>query len=178
MSSAHLHQRGQVWLEELLRLAGFYLKVRAEQPVPIHVSLANPHSCWLIIDDLSPEQIQTLIGPEGEVLDAIQYLANVILNLKQSEGEQGIYTVELAGYRAQRQAELLALAESAAAQVRQSGAEYEMQPLSAAERRLIHTILQASQDLETYSQGEEPNRRLMVRPLPSLGQTLDSPSGD
>ncbi len=177
MSSAHL-QRGQAWLEEFLRLAGFDLKVRTEQPLPVHPSLANPNSCWLMIDDLPPEQVQTLIGPEGEVLDAIQYLANAILNLKQSEGEQGLYTVELAGYRAHRQAELLVLAESAAAQVRESGAAYEMQPLSAAERRLIHTILQESQDLETYSQGEEPNRRLIVRPLPSLDQTSGSPSGD
>lgn len=177
MSSAHLH-RGQAWLEEFLRLAGFDLKVRAEQPLPVHPSLANPNSCWLMIDNLPPEQVQTLIGPGGEVLDAIQYLANAILNLKQSEGEQSLYTVELAGYRAHRQAELLELAESAAAQVRESGAAYEMQPLSAAERRLIHTILQESQDLETYSQGEEPNRRLIVRPLPSLDQTSGSPSGD
>jgi spoIIIJ-associated protein len=144
----------------------------------MHPSLANPDSCWLIIDDLPPEQVQTLIGAEGEVLDAIQYLANAILNLRQGEGEQGVYTVELAGYRARRQAELLALAESAAAQVRERGEEYEMQPLPAAERRLIHTILQESQDLETYSRGEEPNRRLVVRPLPNLGQVPESPSGN
>lgn len=164
--SSELVPRGQQWLEELLCLAGFLTKVQVEQPVPVHTSLVEPSNCWLTIDQagLTPEQVQILIGPEGVNLDAIQYLANATLNLKQSDELQGAYTIELAGYRTRRQAELLTLAESAAAQVRQSGEEVEMQPLSAAERRMIHTILQASQDLETYSRGQEPDRRLVIRP--------------
>lgn len=160
-------EQGQQWLEELLRLAGFVTKVTPEQPVPMHVSLEEL-GCWLVVDEtgLTPEQINFLIGPEGSCLDAIQYLANATLNLGQNE-QQAAYTVELAGYRARRQTELLALVESATVQVYQTGEEFEMPPLSAAERRLIHTILQSSLDLETYSRGQEPNRRLMIRPLQS-----------
>lgn len=162
--STELVQRGQQWLEELLQLAGFLTRVQVEQPAPVHPSLAEPGNCWLTIDEtgLMPEQVETLIGPEGGTLDAIQYLANATLNLRQSSELQGAYTVELVGYRLRRQTELLALTESAAAQVRQTGEEFEVQPLSAAERRLIHTILQSSPDLETFSRGQEPERRLVI----------------
>ncbi len=165
--SSELMQLGQQWLEELLRLAGYLTRVDTKQPAPIHPSLADPSNCWLTIDeaDLTPEQVKLLIGPEGTNLDAIQYLANATLNLGKGEEMQAAYTIELAGHRSRRQAELLVLAESAAAQVRQSGEEVEMQPFSAAERRLIHTILQASQDLETFSRGQEPDRRLVIRPV-------------
>ncbi|MBD0363233.1 MAG: RNA-binding protein, partial [Coleofasciculus sp. C3-bin4] len=122
-------------------------------------------SYWLTIDQtkLTPEQIQTLIGPEGAALDAIQYLANSILNLGQDEGQQAAYTIELDGYRTRRQEELWAMASHAAQQVRETGEEFEMKSLSSAERRQVHTFLKECDDLETQSQGQEPDRRLVVR---------------
>jgi len=159
-------QRGQQWLTELLQRAGFPTSVRIEQPDPVHPALAEMGN-WLTIDEsnLAPEQVGLLIGAAGVTLDAMQYLANTTLNLRQPEDQQTNYMLELAGHRARRQAELLKLAESAAAEVRQTGTEVEMQPLSAVERRMIHTILQQAQDLETYSRGQEPHRCLVVRPV-------------
>lgn len=155
-------QHGRQWLEEFLQLAGLSSQVSVDAD-----KLLSEGSCWLIIDhiNLTPEQIEALTGTDGNALDAIQYLANTTLNLGQPEELQTAYTIELAGYRIRRQLELQSLAEQAAQQVRQTGEEYEMAALSAAERRQVHTYLKAFDDLETYSRGKEPDRRLVVRPI-------------
>lgn len=153
-------QQGQQWLEAMLRLACLPAAVQVDQS-----QSQAEGSCWLVIDQdaLSPAQTEALIGTGGSGLDAIQYLANTILNIGKAEGAQTAYTVELAGYRMQRQAELQALAEAAVQQVRETGGEYEMVALSAAERRQVHTYLKATySDLTTQSRGKEPDRRLVV----------------
>lgn len=162
-----LMQRGQLWLEELLRL----MKVPASVTAQEQTNLADredpeePTSYWLTIDEtrLTRSQIQVLIGSEGATLDAIQYLANATLNLGKEPDEQAAYTIELDGYRIRRQAELLAMAEYAIEQVRANGQEFELPSLSSAERRQIHTFLKDFTDLESYSRGKEPDRRLVVR---------------
>ncbi len=143
-------------------LSGLSTKVDADTS-----KLLTEGSCWLTIDDtsLTPNQIDALLGPGGSTLATIQYLANTTLNLGQPDDMQTAYTIELAGYRVRRQAELQNLAEQAADHVRQTGEEYEMTALSAAERRQVHTYLKAFEDLETYSRGKEPDRRLVVRPV-------------
>jgi spoIIIJ-associated protein len=170
-ASVSAGQRGKQWLEELLRLAKFTAQVHPEARATVAVQEIDedeeqePANYWLNIDgaNLTPAQIEILIGSNGGTLDAIQYLANATLNLGQEKDDQGFYTIELEGYRQRRQAELQALAESAAQQVRETGQEFEMKSLSAAERRQIHNFLQDCEDLETYSRGQEPDRRLIVK---------------
>lgn len=154
-------QRGQQWLESLLRLISLTAVVKPE----LNKTVEDLDSCWLTIDqtNLTSEQVQKLTGSGGSVLDSIQYLANTILNLGQDRDNQGAYTIELDGYRARRQAELKVMAEQAAEQVRHTGEEFEMKALSSAERRQVHTLLKEYTDLETYSHGQEPDRRLVVR---------------
>ncbi len=152
-------QRGKEWLEKLLQLIG----------IPAGVKIAeveDEQSDWLIIDEtnLTPEQIEILIGQKkGEAIDAIQYLANTLLNIGIEPELQRSFTVELNGYRVRRQAQLRALAEKVARQVRQTGEKVEIKALSSAERRQVHTFLKDSEDLETESRGQEPDRRLVVR---------------
>lgn len=157
-----LMQRGQQWLEELLRLSKFGAPVR---PTLTDDSGDDKPNYWLTIDQtqLTPKQIEIVIGPDGIVLDAIQYLANSILNLGQDEEGQAAYTIELDGYRLRRQEELRAMAAHAAQTVRETGQEYELKSLSSAERRQVHTFLKECEDLETQSRGQEPDRRLVVR---------------
>lgn len=154
-------QRGKEWLEELIGLLGLKTSVTADT----QRSQPPDKSCWLDIstDALTPEQVQTLIGEQGKSLDAMQYLINATLNLGQSEDAQTAYTIELDGYRARRQAELEDMAEKAIQHVRETNQEYEMPPLSSAERRQLHTLFQAHEDLESESRGREPDRRLVVR---------------
>ncbi|MBD1867520.1 RNA-binding protein [Cyanobacteria bacterium FACHB-471] len=153
-------RRGQEWLEKLLGLAGLPATVGTDAE-----QIQQEGSYWLVVDSapLTSEQIETLVGADGSVLDAVQYLTNTTLNLGQPEDQQCAYTVELNGYRAKRQAELQAMAEQAAAKVRETGEEFEMIALSSAERRQVHTFLKPFEDLETYSRGREPDRRLVVR---------------
>lgn len=155
-------QRGQQWLEQLLHLSKLPAKVTVTDITEEH---SDKPSYWLTIDEtkLTPKQIEILIGPDGTAIDAIQYLANSILNLGQTEQGQAAYTIELNGYRLRRQAELRAMAEYAAQKVRETGEEFEMKALSSAERRQVHTFLKEWEDLETQSRGQEPDRRLVVR---------------
>jgi spoIIIJ-associated protein len=126
---------------------------------------SNTAERWLIVETngLTASQIQTAIGKDGMTIDAIQYLANSILNIDRPPEEQAAYTVEINGYRVERQAILTQMAQEAAASVRETGQEFVMPPLSGAERRQVHTMLEGSPDLETYSRGQEPDRRLVVR---------------
>ncbi len=166
--SDRLEQLGQQWLEEFLKLANLSAPITAEMRETF-----SETSCWLTIDDLAlePHQIEALIGTQGVTLDSIQYLANATLNLGKAEDQQGAYTIELAGYRQRRQQELLEIAEQAAEDVRQTGKEVEIKSLSSAERRQIHTMLKESADLATYSRGQEPDRRLVVQPASSDGES-------
>jgi spoIIIJ-associated protein len=157
-------QDGQSWLVGLLKLSGLPNQVQTE------LNKAEiEESCWLTLDadqTLMPEQVQALIGKQGAALDALQYLANTTLNMGRSEGEQVAFTLELDGYRVQRQLELKSLCDAAAQTVRETQEEYEMEALSSAERRLVHTYLKSFDDLDTYSRGREPDRRLVVRLVP------------
>ncbi|PHJ68645.1 RNA-binding protein [Nostoc linckia z18] len=161
-------QRGQQWLKTLLELSGISTEIHTslETAQPQDDDSLESDNYWLTIDEtnLTPEQIQVLIGTDGSVLDAIQYLANSVLNLSQSHEGQASYTIELNGYRIKRQAEIRALAEAAADEVRFSGREVEIKSLSSAERRQVHTFLKDFGDLETFSRGKEPHRHLVVRP--------------
>ena len=141
---------------------GVKATVKAE---PSEDVLDEADTYWLTIAEnyLSSTQIETLIGSNGTVIDAIQYLVNSTLNLGQAEEEQASYIIELQGYRVRRQAELRDMAHGAAERVRQTGEEYELKALSAAERRQVHTFLKECEDLETYSRGQEPDRRLVIR---------------
>lgn len=147
--------RGQQWLTQLLSLAACPTEVHAEEKTDCY---------WLTIDrkDLTPEQIDILIGSKGAVLDSIQYLANTILNLGQDPDGQAAYTIELNNYRSHRQAELEAIASNAVAHVRETGEEFEIKSLSSAERRQLHNLFKEYDDLETFSRGQEPDRRLVV----------------
>ena len=149
-------QQGQQWLEELLKLARIPSTVETQQ---------QEDCCWLTIDEtnLSPEQVEIIVGPNGTVLDAIQYLCNTVLNINSDREEPIAYTVELNGYRIRRENELRMMAQEAAEQVRAGGGEFELKSLSSAERRQVHNFLSECEDLETYSRGQEPDRRLVVR---------------
>ncbi|ERN42391.1 putative RNA-binding protein [Rubidibacter lacunae KORDI 51-2] len=166
MTTPKQAQRGQEWLESVIALMG----------IPAGVSTTFPDaedetaSCWLTVDSaaLSEGQLAVLLGSQegcgrSEPLDALQYLANTLLNLGVPDEEQQAFTTELNGYRLRRQQELQTLADAVAQQVRDTGEEAEMKELSSAERRQVHSFLKRYDDLETYSRGQEPDRRLAVK---------------
>jgi spoIIIJ-associated protein len=153
-------ERGKEWLETLLQLMG----ISATATIQERKTAEGEQSWWLILDEtqLTPAQKEIALGQNGETLDAIQYLANSSLNISLDVSQQRAFTIELGGYRLRREQELFAWARQVADQVRQTGQEVEMTPLSSAERRQVHTFLKDAADLVTESRGQEPNRRLVV----------------
>lgn len=154
---------GIQWLSQLLEHQGLEAGVTGKH---VDDDLGDS-SFWLTIDhaSLTQDQVNGLLGDRGRVLDAIQYLANTVLNIGQDPDAQQSYTIELQGYRQQRRDELKAIAEKAAEQALATGGEHEVAELSSAERRQVHTFLKAYGGLETFSRGREPDRRLVVRAL-------------
>lgn len=153
---------GKEWLQQLLDLMGLAAKVETEG----FEMLSDSDSKWLNIDgnDLTPAQKQQLIGDKGENIDAIQYLANTILNLDRDPENQSSSVIELDGYRVKRYRELTDLTQQAIEQVRETGQEVEIPGLSSAERKQVHSLLEDVVDLATESRGQEPNRKLVVLP--------------
>jgi spoIIIJ-associated protein len=159
------------WLQELLGLMGYAttVDIRLAEVSPEQVT-AGAKNYWLDInaDGLQEQQIQRLIGNDGLVLDSLQYLATVLLNRhlpsETTESKNhNFYTVELNGYRTKRLADLQSLADEAIAQVRETQTEFVIKQLSSADRRHIHQLLEGFPDIETHSQGREPNRHLIVK---------------
>lgn len=153
---------GKAWLETLLTLMGLTAQVSVQDR---NSDSDESFESWLTIDEtqLTPQQTNILLGEQGAGIDAIQYLANTLINLSVEPEERRGYTVELNSYRLKRQEELTTWAQEVVQQVRQTGREVEMAPLSSAERRQIHTFLKYVEDLETESRGQEPDRRLVVK---------------
>ncbi|MEL7085650.1 MAG: R3H domain-containing nucleic acid-binding protein [Cyanobacteria bacterium J06597_1] len=146
--------RGKEWLERVLTLMS----------VSSAVNVLDDYQLDIDSESLPAAEREVLLGNGGTTLDALQYLANTLLNLHQPEDAQHAFTVDLAGYRKQRNAELEGLIETAVEHVRSGQGEYEIPSLSAAERRQVHTLLSADgyHDLETFSRGKEPHRCLVV----------------
>lgn len=104
----------------------------------------------------------TIIGKHGQTIDAIQYLVGVITNKRLPEKVRVVVDVE--GYRTRREEALRSQAVQLAARVRESGEEAVLEPLAASERRIIHTALADDPDVYTYSEGEEPERHVVISP--------------
>ena len=156
-------ERGKQWLEQLLSLSGIATTVDTHQPAG-----ASETNYWLTIDpsSLTPTQKELLVGTDGATIDAIQYMANASLNIHQEADLQAGYTIELDGYRHQREIALRAIADEAAERVRATGTEVALKPMSSAERRQMHTFFDSDpsySDLATYSRGQEPDRRLVIK---------------
>jgi spoIIIJ-associated protein len=153
-----VQERGKQWVEEVLTLMSLpaAVEVLAEE---------QAESLWLRIEerDFTPEQRQVMVGAGGSSLDAIQFLANTLLNIHAAPEEQHSYTIEFDGYRQRRQQELRDLADAALDYVRSMKQEYVFDPMSSAERRYVHTILSVHEDVQTESRGREPERRLVVQ---------------
>ena len=104
-----------------------------------------------------------LIGRHGQTIDAIQYLANAIVYRGRYEERKPV-TVDAAGYRERRQATLDALALRMAEQASATGQRVELEPMTAVERKIVHEKLKDDPEVETTSEGTEPNRFVVILP--------------
>ena len=114
----------------------------------------------------SDEDAGVLIGRKGQTLQSIQYLMNVLYGTRLDRR----MTVDVGDYRARHEEKLLEEAHNAAARVRETGKRFTLEPMSPADRRTIHHLVgDHYADLQTYSTGEEPGRRIVIEPKGATG---------
>lgn len=101
-----------------------------------------------------------LIGYRGEGLNALQYLASVVVSKNNRHSKK--VRIDCESYRAKREQTLISLAKRMEAKVKKTGGSVKLEPMTANERRIIHTALADSEFVETVSKGEEPHRYLIV----------------
>lgn len=118
----------------------------------------------LLRGSLRGDDVGLFIGRRGQTIDAVQHLAQRIVF---HDGPSDVRVViDADGYRERRAEALRADADDAADETLRSGRPVEMDPMPASERRVVHEHLRDRGDVETHSEGEEPERRLVVSPLP------------
>ncbi|OQO90699.1 single-stranded DNA-binding protein [Saccharomonospora piscinae] len=108
------------------------------------------------------EDLDKLVGPRGTVLEALQELTR--LAVQQDTGARSRLMLDVAGWRAARREELRELGRTTAESVRDSGDKARLQPMSPFERKIVHDAVATVDGVTSESEGEEPKRRVVVRP--------------
>jgi spoIIIJ-associated protein len=114
------------------------------------------------------DDVGLLIGKHGSTIDALQHLAIRAAYLGQA-GERKSVIVDAAGYRERRESTLKRAADQAVTEALRNGRSVELEPMGAYERRTVHTYLRDRTDIQTHSEGDEPDRRLVVSPVDEAG---------
>ena len=113
--------------------------------------------------ELSGKGLGVLIGRRGQALDALQYLLNLAVNRKHAE-ERVHFTLDVEDYRRRREETLTKLAKSVADRAIKTRRDVKLEPMNRHERKIIHTVLQENDRVETHSAGEDPYRYVIVTP--------------
>ena len=141
--------KAQTFLKELTRLMG----------VDVDVAVGNDTEGNVFVQ-MTGDTLGILIGRRGETLDALQYLTSLKINRGQ-EGYTRI-TLDTENYRAKREDTLVRLANRMANRAVKTGRKVSLEPMNPYERRIIHSALQANEAVDTHSEGDEPNRHVVI----------------
>ncbi len=140
------------------RLAQYLSRVLEGFQLNTSVSVSDRHDA--LVANVSGDGLGLLIGRHGQTIDAVQYLANIIV-FRGMQGRKRI-VVDAEDYRVRRSEVLRSLAERGASEVLKGKPRYELSPMTASERRIIHMYLQDHKGIETTSEGNEPFRRVVI----------------
>jgi len=141
--------KAQTFLKELTHLMG----------VEVEVAVGNDAEGNVFVS-MTGDTLGILIGRRGETLDALQYLTS----LKVNRGQEGYtrVTLDTENYRAKREDTLIRLANRMANRAVKTGRKVSLEPMNPYERRIIHSALQANEAVDTHSEGDEPNRHVVI----------------
>lgn len=139
----------QSFLQDVTRLMGVSVSVavRTDEESNVRVSISG-------------DSKGILIGHRGETLDALQYLTSLRLNRGRDEYIR--VTLDSEGYRAKREEALVRLAHRLANRAQKTGRKVSVEPMNPYERRIVHSALQNHPGIATHSEGEEPNRHIVI----------------
>lgn len=156
-ATKRLEEEGEIaadYLEELLDIADL------DGDIDIDVDHGRA-SVAIVAEGPAGRALRKLVGSDGDVLDAIQELTRLAVQAK--TGDRSRLMLDIAGFRANRKAELGEVARTAIASVRASGKPVELEPMNPFERKVVHDVV-AEAGLTSDSEGVEPMRHVVVRP--------------
>ena len=141
--------KAQTFLKDMTRLMGVNVTINARCDEEGNVRV-----------DMFGDTLGILIGRRGETLDALQYLTSLYVN----RGQEGYtrVTLDTENYRAKREEALRRLANRMANRAVKTGRKVVMEPMNPYERRILHSALQQNDAVTTHSEGEEPNRHVVI----------------
>ena len=131
--------------------------------VGVHASVRVEEDDDEVRADLEGDDLGLLIGRHGQMIDAIQHIAYRVAC--RGDVSRKRVVVDAAGYRERRAVALRAAADQAAETAVHDRRPVTLEAMTALERKVVHEHLKTRHDVETYSEGEEPERRLVVAPL-------------
>ncbi len=143
-------------VDDLLRILDIDAELTIREPLTPGDGLGMVRA----VIDISGDDLGLLIGRRGDTLQSLQYLVNLIV-ARRYPG-MGAVTLDVEHYRHRREEQVVSLAQRMADRVRQTGAPITLEPMSAAERRLVHVTLADDPELETNSVGEGDNRKVVI----------------
>lgn len=153
--------RVSVKITSSLRVKQLLERILKAMDLFVDIEIKEKNSNLLLVN-LAGDGLGVLIGRRGETLNALEYLVNLCVNKDQAQKYRVILDVE--GYRKRREETLERLALKLAEKVKQKGRNVILEPMNPQERRIIHTVLQGRNDIYTYSEGEEPFRKIVISP--------------
>jgi spoIIIJ-associated protein len=142
------------------RLRELLERITSELGVPVRITISEDGES--IVARLSGPELGPVIGRRGQTIDAIQYLANAFV--WRAGGERKEVVIDAAGYRDRRRSSLEQTADRAAEEALRTREPVELEPMSSVERKIVHLYLQDRPGIETASDGNEPNRYVVVKP--------------
>ena len=134
-----------------------------EMNLEIDVTVEEQEDKFLV--DVTGTDAALLIGKRGESLDGFQFLVNTIYNKDKSHDDYKRVVVDSNNYKSKREDTLKLLAERMAAKAVRENHDVRLEPMNANERRIIHSALSDNSKVETTSQGNEPNRYVVIKLL-------------
>lgn len=156
-STKRLEEEGEIaadYLEELLDIADL------DGDIDIDIDHGRA-AVEIVSEDPEDRSLRRLAGRDGEVLDALQELTRLAVQTR--TGERSRLMLDVAGFRAARRTELIAVADEAIGRVRTSGAPVALAAMNPFERKVVHDAVAAA-GLVSDSEGVEPDRHVVIRP--------------
>ncbi|WP_043265219.1 R3H domain-containing nucleic acid-binding protein [Streptomyces sp. CT34] len=151
-----LEQEGEIaadYLEGLLDIA--------DLDGDIDMDVEADRAAVSIISDSTSRDLQKLVGRDGEVLEALQELTRLAVH--RETGDRSRLMLDIAGFRARKREELTKIGANAAAEAKSTGQPVKLDPMTPFERKVVHDAVAAA-GLQSESEGEEPQRRVVVLP--------------
>ena len=143
-------------VDSILQILEIDADINIREPITAGDGLGSARA----VIDISGDDLGMLIGRRGESLMAFQYVVNLIMT-RRFPG-RGSVTIDVEQYRRRREDQVVSLAERMAERVRDAGEPITLEPMSAAERRLVHLALVDDPELETNSVGEGDSRKVVI----------------